>query len=55
MGSQGELGGDWVYGEELFENEFRIEVHIEKATDGLLADGQLGERAKRLNPQIGRG
>ena len=36
---------DFLWGEELFAREYGLEDEVERVTDQLLADGQLGERA----------
>jgi hypothetical protein len=43
----------FVYGLKLLQNEFEIEDSVEQTTDGLLAKGQLGERAPRLYRELG--
>jgi hypothetical protein len=43
----------FAYGQRLLTNEFEIEDCVERTTDGLLAGGQLGERAPRLYQELG--
>lgn len=48
-----ELPNGFAYALDLFRNEFQIEDQIEKTTDELLSNGQLGKRAPELYPQLG--
>jgi hypothetical protein len=43
----------FAYGLKLLQNEFEIEDSVERTTDGLLAESQLGERAPRLYEELG--
>lgn len=43
----------FVYELELLHHEFQIEDRIEEATEALLAEGQLGERAPRIYREVG--
>jgi hypothetical protein len=43
----------FAYGLKLLQNEYEIEDSVERATERLLAEGQLGERAPRLYRELG--
>jgi hypothetical protein len=43
----------FAYELKLLQNEYEIEDSVEQTTEGLLANGQLGERAPRLYRELG--